>query len=100
LVTYVKYHLKKKPLVPLDGKGVFTPFYHPKLCFAGGSTLLLAGCCDVHEPVLSATLDNYLFSFIIPLEAVAIQQLLSNFSINFKLSLAFDNFFKDSISMI
>jgi hypothetical protein len=84
----------------LDGKGVFTPFYHPKLCFAGSSTLRLAGCCDVHEPVLSATLDNYLFNLIILLESFTIQQLLPNFSINFQHSLVFDDIFKDSIKMI
>jgi hypothetical protein len=84
----------------LDGKGAFTPFYHPKHCFAGSSTLRLAGCCDVYEPVLSATLDNYLLSFIILLETFAIQQLLPNFSNNFQHSLSFDDLFKGTINMI
>jgi hypothetical protein len=78
----------------------FSPFYHPKLCFAGWSTLRLAGCCDVYEPVLSATLDNYLFNFIILLETITIQHLLSNFSIYFQYSLLFEGFFKIAFTVI
>jgi hypothetical protein len=94
LVIFEKSRQKVKTPVPMDGKGVFAPFYHPKLCFAGCSTLRLAGCCDVYEPDLSATLDNYSINFIILLETFTIQQLLSNFSSNFYYSLTFDVFSK------
>jgi hypothetical protein len=38
----------------------FRSIYHPKQSLCWLEHLASAGCCDVNEPDLSATLDNYL----------------------------------------
>jgi hypothetical protein len=47
----------------MDAKGAFTDLSSKASALLVGAPCLFAGCCDVIEPDLSVTLDNYLISF-------------------------------------
>ena len=49
----------------MEAKRGFRPIYHPKQLLCWLKHLACAGCCDVIEPDLSVTLDNYLVNMFI-----------------------------------
>jgi hypothetical protein len=61
MLTLPLYYFLREQKTPfaLDTKGALADLSSKADCFAGWSTLLKTGCCDVIEPVLSVTLDSY-----------------------------------------
>ena len=49
----------------MEAKRGFRPIYHPKQLLCWLKHLACAGCCDVIEPDLLVTLDNYLVDMFI-----------------------------------